>query len=747
MTDDAIGREVDGYRIEEVLGRGGMGVVYKATDVALSRPVALKRINPSQSHREAFLHRFRSEAKALARINSPHIVGIYALRETEIGLLIVMEYVAGGTVADRICEGPLSIHQALPYLRQMLSAFEDAHAAGVIHRDIKPQNLLCTEHDVVKVTDFGIAKMRRQDSGETVTQGGQGGTLKYMSPEQISDVKSVDNRSDIYSIGMTAYRMLAGGLPFEATDTDFDIMRKVVEGRIPSPKELNPSLADPIERWLIKATQKQPADRYQTAEAMCEALEEAAAQVQSGQSGDGTPPPSSDAALSGDVSLDEAPTVMEDAPTQPTVSSEADPPGPMEGATQIAVDETVPSIEESPSLDEDSSDDTPGEAVSPPTDAPASSEPEEQASADRPARDPAAHDASSSSSSTPMAVAAAVVVLLLAAGGYWMMQPSASPPEMAHLSLQTRPAGAAVLVDEDTVGTTPLREEPLPAGAINLRLVKDGYAPVDTTLRIESGTNYRIGPYPLQNARSNGSPALADSDGGAADQEQTPTEATTADDAPPVTNEAPGSSAQENTPADAPPDEPQAQSPSAQPSAQPPPEPSASENRAPQVGILSVDAAPAVTVLIDGTPQDASRQFRIPPGTRTVACRHPDYGSIETTRTIAAGTVETVSCYFEQPVSVSTTGPWGNVWLNGENTKRRTGTGDSNFRLPPGEHTIGLPIARTGVRTEGGAYRVRQADGRTKQETFTGTTMTIRVEPGFSEQRHAIVFRVVETSE
>ena len=188
MDDAVIGREVDGYRIEGVLGRGGMGVVYQGEDVALSRPVALKRINPSQAHREQFLRRFRSEAKALARIDSPYIVSIYALRDTDIGLLIVMEYVDGGTLKDRVENGPMPPDEAIPILRQILQAFRDAHGAGVIHRDIKPQNIMLTAEGTVKITDFGIAKLRRPDSGETVTQGGQGGTLKYMSPEQIEKI-------------------------------------------------------------------------------------------------------------------------------------------------------------------------------------------------------------------------------------------------------------------------------------------------------------------------------------------------------------------------------------------------------------------------------------------------------------------------------------------------------------------------------------------------------------------------------
>jgi len=280
MDDAVIGKEVDGYHIESILGRGGMGVVYRAEDVALSRPVALKRINPAQAHREQFLRRFRAEAKALARINSPFITSIYALRDTDIGLLIVMEYVDGGTLKDRIVEGPMRPAVVVPIVRQILRAFGDAHGAGVIHRDIKPQNIMMTSDGAVKITDFGIAKLRRQDSGETVTQGGQGGTLKYMSPEQIEKIDQVDNRSDLYALGMTMYEMLAGRLPFDELDTDFDIMRKVVEGDVPPPGEYVPNLPGELAQVIEGATATRPEDRYPSADAMLDALDAAAERIE-----------------------------------------------------------------------------------------------------------------------------------------------------------------------------------------------------------------------------------------------------------------------------------------------------------------------------------------------------------------------------------------------------------------------------------------------------------------------------------
>jgi len=272
MDDSVIGTEVDGYRIQEVLGRGGMGVVYKAEDVALSRDVALKRIDPSLANDEAFLRRFRSEARALARIDSPYIVGVHALRQTEIGLLIVMEYVDGGTLKDLINQGPMEWTQALPYITQMLTALEHAHGAEVIHRDIKPRNILLSADGTVKVTDFGLAKVYRGDTNETVTQGVHG-TLNYMSPEQVQGGSDLDPRSDLYSLGMTIYEMLAGALPFDDDSSEFTKMRMIVEEELPRPDELRPQVPDGLSALVMKALEKRPDDRFQSAEIMRESFE------------------------------------------------------------------------------------------------------------------------------------------------------------------------------------------------------------------------------------------------------------------------------------------------------------------------------------------------------------------------------------------------------------------------------------------------------------------------------------------
>ena len=268
-----IGTEVDGYRIQEVLGQGGMGIVYKAEDVALSRTVALKMIDPALARDEAFLRRFRSEARALARIDSSHIVRVHALRETPAGLFIVMEYVDGGTVSDLLADGPVPWQQALPVIRQTLTALHDAHSVGVWHRDIKPGNILISSTGKVKVTDFGLAKLEQKGDGmQTVTQG-ISGTLYYMSPEQVKGAADLDHRSDLYSAGMTIYKMLTDDVPFDRSAGDFAIMRKVVEEPVPrldgTRDDLPPALVDAV----AKALQKDPDARFPSAKAMLKALE------------------------------------------------------------------------------------------------------------------------------------------------------------------------------------------------------------------------------------------------------------------------------------------------------------------------------------------------------------------------------------------------------------------------------------------------------------------------------------------
>ncbi|CAN0388124.1 unnamed protein product [Laminaria digitata] len=273
QSDSSIGQVIDGYRILEVLGKGGMGIVYKAEDIALSRAIAIKMIAPDLSSNESFLRRFHSEARALARVESPFIVGVHALRQVDDNFFIVMEYVDGWTLADDIEKGVIEFSRARVVLKQMLQAFAKAHSVGVIHRDIKPRNIMITKAGRVKVTDFGLAKLRQDDGKSTVTQG-MAGTARYMSPEQVLG-SSIDPRSDLYSLGMTMYEMLAGVLPFGVEEGTFSILKRIVEEELPSPLEYNPNIPAKLVDVIQKAIQKDPAKRYQSAQEMLDALEHA----------------------------------------------------------------------------------------------------------------------------------------------------------------------------------------------------------------------------------------------------------------------------------------------------------------------------------------------------------------------------------------------------------------------------------------------------------------------------------------
>lgn len=286
--DERIGKEIDGFKILSVLGRGGMGVVYLAEDLALSRKVALKMIDPHLAGDETFLRRFRAEARALARIDSPYIVRVHALRQTDVGLFIVMEYVAGGTIADRIADGPMPWPRALPLIKQMLHALDHAHGVGVVHRDIKPGNIMLSPEGVVKVTDFGLAKLHQQNVEATVTQG-IAGTLNYMPPEQVKGQQDLDHRADIYSLGMTIYEMLAGQVPLDKGEGEYALLKKIVEETLPPPSRFVRDLPDGLVGIVMKSLRKEPNDRHQTAGEMLEEITsfEAAQRVRADAAVDG----------------------------------------------------------------------------------------------------------------------------------------------------------------------------------------------------------------------------------------------------------------------------------------------------------------------------------------------------------------------------------------------------------------------------------------------------------------------------
>jgi len=262
--DSLIGKTVDNYKILEVIGRGGMGVVFKAIDMNLEKTVALKMIDPFLARDESFFQRFKTEAKALAKLENQNIVGVYALRETKFGLFMVMEYVQAKTISEWLREkGRFTVTETIAIGKQIINAIRHAHKVGVIHRDIKPNNILLCEDGTVKVMDFGLAKVIQEQGAQNTVTHAVAGTLHYMSPEQVKGLKNVDKRSDIYSIGMTLYEMLAGRTPFEKSESEFTIQKQIVDGKIPSPVKYNPLIPKNLVKIIMKSIDKDAEKRFQ----------------------------------------------------------------------------------------------------------------------------------------------------------------------------------------------------------------------------------------------------------------------------------------------------------------------------------------------------------------------------------------------------------------------------------------------------------------------------------------------------
>jgi tetratricopeptide (TPR) repeat protein/predicted Ser/Thr protein kinase len=271
-----IGTTISHYRIVEKLGEGGMGVVYVAEDTVLGRRVAIKTLTTARGQvNQHFRMRFLREAQAISKLSHPHIANIYDYGETESGEpYIVMELVAGQTLADLINSGTLTIPRALEIVAQVAEALEEAHRLGIVHRDIKPSNIAINERGKVKVLDFGLAKHVASPAAESPdghasikTQTREGvivGTPMYLSPEQALGVE-VDARSDIFSLGSVLYECVAGRPAFPGK-SDIEICAKVIRDDPPPPSEFNQTVTAEVDRMTLKALAKKPVERYQTAE-------------------------------------------------------------------------------------------------------------------------------------------------------------------------------------------------------------------------------------------------------------------------------------------------------------------------------------------------------------------------------------------------------------------------------------------------------------------------------------------------
>ncbi|MBR4288945.1 MAG: protein kinase, partial [Clostridia bacterium] len=268
--DHLVGKVIDDrYEVLQVKGIGGMAVVLKAKDKLKNRTVAIKMLNEKNSNDSAAVRRFVNESRAIALLSNDHIVDIYDVAFTGKSKYIVMEYIDGITLREYMKRNaPLSIDTALDFTIQILTALQHAHEKGVVHRDIKPQNIMVQSNGKLKVTDFGIAEIRDskpQNSGVAM------GTVYYISPEQASG-KTTTFSSDIYSVGIMLYEMATGRLPFEG-DTPLSIAMMQVNTKPVRPRKIDSKIPQGLEQIILRAINKAPENRFRSAKSMLRACD------------------------------------------------------------------------------------------------------------------------------------------------------------------------------------------------------------------------------------------------------------------------------------------------------------------------------------------------------------------------------------------------------------------------------------------------------------------------------------------
>jgi serine/threonine-protein kinase len=283
-----IGSTVGDYQIVGVLGAGGMGKVYKVRNAISDRVEAMKVLLPDLAAQPELSDRFLREIKTQASLEHPNIAALHTALRVDNQLLMLMEFVEGVTLEQKLKEGPLAIEQAVDYISQVLSALDYAHQHGVIHRDIKPANMMLTPAGLIKLMDFGIAK-GSGDQRLTMT-GTTMGSLYYMSPEQIRGAANVDARADLYSVGVTLYELVTGKRPFDG-DSQFAIMSAHLEKTPVPPVEVDPRLPQGLNDAILMSVAKDPGMRFQTAGAFRAAVQSILPAKQAAPIPQAAPPP------------------------------------------------------------------------------------------------------------------------------------------------------------------------------------------------------------------------------------------------------------------------------------------------------------------------------------------------------------------------------------------------------------------------------------------------------------------------
>jgi non-specific serine/threonine protein kinase len=263
------GKTLSRYQIVEKIGQGGMSVVYKAHDTRLGRFVALKFLREGVQDNPNAFAQLQEEARIVSSLNHPGICTIYDIEDSRLGPIIVMEFMEGQTLRQKMSEERLTLHETLLYGAQIADALGNVHANGIVHRDVSSANLFITRDGRVKLMDFGIATSA-STSGTQPPPGILTGTVCYMSPEQ-AQLRKVDIRSDIFSLGVVLYEMMAGEPPFRGNSIR-DTLRQIISAKPRALREIHPMIPMAVEKVVNKCLRKRPADRYQTGEELRRAL-------------------------------------------------------------------------------------------------------------------------------------------------------------------------------------------------------------------------------------------------------------------------------------------------------------------------------------------------------------------------------------------------------------------------------------------------------------------------------------------
>ncbi len=266
-TTPFIDKVIGGYKIMDELGKGSMGVVFKAKQLSLDRTVALKVLPTELTRHKEYVNRFLKEAKSVGKLQHPNIIQVYDIGETDGIYFYSMEFIEGESIASLLDKSkkPLDLDFCLRVMMQIAKALSHAHKFEIIHRDVRPESILINEEGIAKLADLGLVKDLGDARNSLPGLDSSSGTPAYLAPEQIANVKNASPLSDIYSLGATFYRMVAGKPPFTGANV-LQIMKSILDDTPAPPKELNSQIPEEVQSVILKMMARNPGERYQTAE-------------------------------------------------------------------------------------------------------------------------------------------------------------------------------------------------------------------------------------------------------------------------------------------------------------------------------------------------------------------------------------------------------------------------------------------------------------------------------------------------